>query len=57
MVASVLGAPAAILISLLMVPDPAEKHTGGALDEVAQSANSTMDAIVKGTGSRGLSYC
>jgi len=51
MVASVLGAPAAILISLLMVPDPAEKHTGGKLDEVAQSANSTMDAIVKGTGS------
>ncbi len=50
-VASVLGAPAAILISLLMVPDPAEKHTGGKLDEVAQSANSTMDAIVKGTGS------
>jgi concentrative nucleoside transporter, CNT family len=50
-VASVLGAPAAILISLLMVPDPADKHTGGKLDEVAQSANSTMDAIVKGTGS------
>jgi CNT family concentrative nucleoside transporter len=50
-VASVLGAPAAILISLLMVPDPEERHTGGKLDEVAQSANSTMDAIVKGTGS------
>jgi CNT family concentrative nucleoside transporter len=49
-VASVLGAPAAILISLLMVPDPGEKHTGGKLDDVAQSANSTMDAIVKGTG-------
>jgi CNT family concentrative nucleoside transporter len=49
-VASVLGAPAAILISLLMVPDPEEKHTGGKLDDVAQSANSTMDAIVKGTG-------
>jgi len=50
MVCSVLGAPAAIFISLLMVPDPAEKHTGGALDDVARSANSTMDAIVKGTG-------
>jgi CNT family concentrative nucleoside transporter len=50
MVCSVLGAPAAIFISLLMVPDPEEKHTGGALDDVAQSANSTMDAIVKGTG-------
>jgi len=50
MVASVLGAPAAIFISLLMVPDPDEKHTGGKLDDVARSANSTMDAIVKGTG-------
>jgi CNT family concentrative nucleoside transporter len=50
MVCSVLGAPAAIFISLLMVPDPEEKHTGGALDDVARSANSTMDAIVKGTG-------
>jgi CNT family concentrative nucleoside transporter len=50
MVCSVLGAPVAIFISLLMVPDPQEKHTGGALDDVAQSANSTMDAIVKGTG-------
>ncbi|MGB7035531.1 MAG: nucleoside transporter C-terminal domain-containing protein, partial [Xanthobacteraceae bacterium] len=49
-VCSVLGAPAAIFISLLMVPDPKVKHTGGTLDEVAQSANSTMDAIVKGTG-------
>jgi concentrative nucleoside transporter, CNT family len=51
MVASVLGAPVAIFISLLMVPDPEEKHTGGTLDDVARSANSTMDAIVKGTGS------
>jgi concentrative nucleoside transporter, CNT family len=50
MVCSLLGAPAAIFISLLMVPDPAEKHTGGALDEAAERANSTMDAIVKGTG-------
>jgi CNT family concentrative nucleoside transporter len=57
-VCSVLGAPAAILISLIMVPDPAEKHTGGKLEDggqdaeaVAQTATSTMDAIVKGTGS------
>jgi concentrative nucleoside transporter, CNT family len=50
MVCSVLGAPAAIFVSLLMVPDPEEKHTGGALDEAAQPAKSTMDAIVKGTG-------
>jgi CNT family concentrative nucleoside transporter len=49
-VCSVLGAPAAIFISLLMVPDPDNKHTGGSLDDIEQPANSTMDAIVKGTG-------
>jgi concentrative nucleoside transporter, CNT family len=50
-VASVLGAPAAILVSLIMVPDPKQHHTGGALGEIGQSADSTMDAIVKGTTS------
>ena len=49
-VCSVLGAPAAIFISLLMVPDPDNKHTGGSLDDIEQPASSTMDAIVKGTG-------
>jgi concentrative nucleoside transporter, CNT family len=53
-VCSVLGAPAAIFISLIMVPDPDNKHTGGKLGgngyKVEQVANSTMDAIVKGTG-------
>ncbi len=49
-VCSVLGAPAAILISFIMVPDPGERHTGGALGEVEQVASSTMDAIVKGAG-------
>jgi concentrative nucleoside transporter, CNT family len=60
-VASVLGAPAAILISLIMVPDASENHTGGsgagadggeggAPGEIEQVAGSTMDAIVKGTG-------
>ena len=49
-VCSVLGAPAAILISFIMVPDPGERHTGGDLGEVEQVASSTMDAIVKGTG-------
>jgi concentrative nucleoside transporter, CNT family len=56
-VCSVLGAPAAIFISLIMVPDPENKHTGGELGskngetgEVEQVASSTMDAIVKGTG-------
>jgi concentrative nucleoside transporter, CNT family len=49
-VCSVLGAPAAILISLIMVPDPVQQHTGGHLGEIEQVADSTMDAIVKGTG-------
>jgi len=62
-VCSVLGAPAAILVSLLMVPDPTERHTGGGgsgrnrdqddggqqAQDVEQIADSTMDAIVKGT--------
>ncbi len=50
-VCSVLGAPAAILISLIMVPDPKDEHTGGKLGKVEQIAGSTMDAIVKGTAS------
>ncbi len=50
-VASVLGAPAAILVSLIMVPDPKQHHTSGALGEIGRSADSTMDAIVKGTTS------
>ncbi len=47
-IASVLGAPAAILISLLMVPETAEKHTDALLD-TGPVATSTMDAIVRGT--------
>jgi concentrative nucleoside transporter, CNT family len=55
-IASVLGAPAAILVSLIMVPETSDKRTGGSLGDprVAQRdpdmhASSTMDAIVKGT--------
>jgi CNT family concentrative nucleoside transporter len=55
-IASVLGAPAAILISLIMVPETSDRRTGGALADprVASGdpdlhASSTMDAIVKGT--------
>jgi concentrative nucleoside transporter, CNT family len=47
-VASVLGAPAAILISLIMVPE----NPGGAVsrvDKIAPVATGTMDAIVRGT--------
>jgi len=48
-IASVMGAPAAILISLIMVPERSDEHTGGATVEVAKVASSTMDAIVRGT--------
>jgi concentrative nucleoside transporter, CNT family len=48
-IASVLGAPAAILISQLMVPDRRDAQTAGALGEPEPVAASTMDAIVKGT--------
>jgi concentrative nucleoside transporter, CNT family len=47
-VASVLGAPAAILISLIMVPE----NPGGVpskVDKIAPVASSTMDAVVRGT--------
>jgi CNT family concentrative nucleoside transporter len=47
-VASVLGAPAAILISLIMVP---EKPDGlpSQVDKIAPVATGTMDAVVRGT--------
>jgi CNT family concentrative nucleoside transporter len=47
-IASVLGAPAAILVSLIMVPE-SDKRTGGLLEDPDMHASSTMDAIVKGT--------
>src|SRR5690348_3927038 len=48
-IASVLGAPAAILISLIMVPEMQNQRTGGALDNPELKVSSTMDAIVQGT--------
>src|SRR6202165_4016412 len=48
-IASVLGAPAAILVSLIMVPEVSDKRTGGAPADPEMHASSTMDAIVKGT--------
>src|SRR5882757_5373561 len=48
-IASVLGAPAAILVSLIMVPETGGTRTGGALGDPDMHASSTMDAIVKGT--------
>ena len=48
-VASVLGAPAAILVSLIMVPGAGDKRTGGLDTPLPPVAESSMDAIVKGT--------
>ncbi|MEA2994011.1 MAG: concentrative nucleoside transporter, family [Alphaproteobacteria bacterium] len=48
LIASVLGAPAAILISELMVPDLRDRGTSAALAQPEAMATSTMDAIVKG---------
>ena len=48
-IASVMGAPAAILISLIMVPETSEQRTGGKLGDPDTDVSSTMDAIVKGT--------
>jgi CNT family concentrative nucleoside transporter len=49
LVASILGAPAALLISMLMVPDaPGEQSDLGEI-EIGRVADSTMDAIVRGT--------
>jgi CNT family concentrative nucleoside transporter len=49
LVASVLGAPVAILISQIMVPETRDGATAGQLDQPEPVAVSTMDAIVKGT--------
>jgi CNT family concentrative nucleoside transporter len=48
-IASVMGAPAAILISLIMVPEDSGKPSQVQTIEVAPVASSTMDAIVRGT--------
>jgi CNT family concentrative nucleoside transporter len=49
LVASVLGAPVAILIARLMVPETIGKSGEERVPEPEQVATSTMDAIVKGT--------
>jgi CNT family concentrative nucleoside transporter len=48
-IASVLGAPAAILVSALMVPDKGDSITEAELTAPEPVARSTMDAVVKGT--------
>src|SRR5689334_13007107 len=51
LIASVIGAPAAILISLIMVPETADQQTAGVLIDPKPVASSTMDAVVRGTAS------
>jgi concentrative nucleoside transporter, CNT family len=48
-IASVVGAPAAILVSLIMVPERADKRLDDRVLDVGPVASSTMDAIVRGT--------
>jgi CNT family concentrative nucleoside transporter len=49
LIASILGAPAALLISQLMVPDLPRERTDIGKIEISRVAHSTMDAIVRGT--------
>jgi CNT family concentrative nucleoside transporter len=48
-IASVLGAPAAILVSLIMVPEQDERPADEPPAELEKVASSSMDAIVRGT--------
>ncbi len=48
LIASVLGAPVAVLIGQIMVPDPSDRRTGGSL-ELGPVASGTIDAIARGT--------
>ena len=50
LIASVLGAPAAIMISELMVPETRDAGTVGEYSDPPPVATSTMDAITIGTG-------
>src|SRR5262245_11386256 len=50
-IASVLGAPAATVIALIMVPETSASKTEGSLAPASPEASSTMDAIVQGTTS------
>ena len=46
--ASVAGAPAAILMARIMVPDREDRRTGATLDEGAMRAGSSLDAVARG---------
>jgi concentrative nucleoside transporter, CNT family len=47
--ASVAGAPAAILIGRIMVPEIGDARTGAEVDLRTMAADSTMDAVARGT--------
>jgi CNT family concentrative nucleoside transporter len=49
-IASVLGAPVAVMVAQIMVPDARDAKTTDALATPEPVAQSAMDAIVKGTG-------
>lgn len=49
LIASVLGAPAALLISGLMVPVPRGERTDLGAIKIGRVADNTMDAVVRGT--------
>jgi len=48
-IASVLGAPVAVMFGQIMVPDDRDQHTTAMLGPIEPVAASAMDAIVKGT--------
>jgi CNT family concentrative nucleoside transporter len=50
LIASIISAPAAILVSQLMVPVPPDERADVGRIEIGRVADSTMDAIVRGTG-------
>ena len=49
LIASIISAPAALLISQLMVPVPADERTDIGEIKIGRVADNTMDAIVRGT--------
>ncbi len=49
LIASILSAPAALLVSRIMVPETEQRNLAGDYAEIPPVATSTMDAIVRGT--------
>jgi concentrative nucleoside transporter, CNT family len=49
LIASIISAPAALLVSQLMVPVPQDERTDFGTIKIGRVADSTMDAVVRGT--------